>query len=126
MSWNCFRICHGQSSVQHTSESPERYTLTETPISTSSFNFLENQTSRMNDFSTYLTHQGLPLSTLISKQPKTPTPSRITSPKRVIIVNPDNTRCLGQQEQTRRTYTTTPFTQSQWRQLLQSLRQGIQ
>nr|QHB15525.1 AC4 [Begomovirus sp.] len=122
MSWNCFRNCHGRSSVRHTSVSPERYTLTETHISTYLSNSLESPTSRTRDFSTYLTPQGLPISTLISSRPETPTPSRITSPKTAIIVNPDNTRCLGRQEQTKRTCITTPFTQSQWKQLLTSLR----
>ncbi|QMV80672.1 AC4 [Tomato yellow net virus] len=62
----------------------------------------------MLDFSTSLTPEGLPVFTQMFRQPKTPTPSRIISPKRVIIVNPDSTRCLAEQRQIKTTSTTTP------------------
>nr|AXU39859.1 AC4 protein [Desmodium leaf distortion virus]AXU39864.1 AC4 protein [Desmodium leaf distortion virus] len=62
----------------------------------------------MLDFSTSSTQEGLPTFTQMSRLPKTPTPSGITSPKRVIIVNPDNTRCMAEQRQIKTTSTITP------------------
>nr|ABC74534.1 AL4 [Tomato severe leaf curl virus] len=107
----CFKICHGQSSNQRTYESPERNTQMDFRTSTVSSNSPGSPTSRMLDFSTSLTPEGLPIFIQTHRQPKTPTPSRITSPKKVIIVNPDNTKCLGVQNQTKTTSTTTPSMQ---------------
>ncbi|UNA95272.1 AC4 [Euphorbia severe leaf golden mosaic virus] len=109
--FNCFNSSHGQSSNQHTSESPERNTPTDSPTFTASYNSPESLTSRMLDFSTSLTPEGLPVFTQMFRQPKTPTPSRITSPKKVIIVRPDDTKCLGVQRQIKTTSTTTPSMQ---------------
>ncbi|AAD22943.1 AC4 [Bean calico mosaic virus] len=103
----CFKNCHGQSSNQHISESPERNIQMDSLIYTVSFNSQASPTSRMLDFSTLLTQEGLPIFTQTFRQPRTPTQSRTTSPKKVIIVNPGNIRCLAQQNQTRTTYTTT-------------------
>ncbi|UWJ07344.1 AC4 protein [Begomovirus paulistiensis] len=105
--FRCFKISNGQSSDQHTSELPERNTPMADHIYTVSSNFPGNRTSRMLDFSTSLTPEGLPLFTQMSRQPKTPTPSRTTSPKRVTIVNPDGTRCLGEQREIKTMSTTT-------------------
>ncbi|ARM20163.1 AC4 protein [Jacquemontia yellow vein virus] len=105
--FRCFNPYHGQLSNPHTSESPERNMPMGSLTYTASSNYRGSPTSRMLDFSTSLTQEGLPIFTQISRQPKTPTPSRITSPKKVIIVNPDCTRCLGEQSQTKTTSTTT-------------------
>nr|QMV80677.1 AC4 [Tomato mosaic severe dwarf virus] len=109
--FKCFNPFHGQSSNPHISESPERNIQTGIPISTVSYNSQESRTSRMLDFSTSLTPEGLPVFTQMFRQPKTPTPSRIISPKRVIIVNPDNTRCLGVRRPIKTTSTTTQLMQ---------------
>ncbi|UFT26573.1 AC4 protein [Desmodium yellow spot virus] len=109
--FKCFKPYHGQSSNQPTFESQERNTQTDSHTFTVSSNSPASRTSRMLDFSTSLTPEGLPIFTQMSKLPKTPTPSRITSPKRVIIVNPDNTKCLGEQNQTKTMSTTTPSMQ---------------
>nr|AIQ86205.1 AC4 [Squash leaf curl virus]AIQ86304.1 AC4 [Squash leaf curl virus] len=107
----CFCISRGQSSNQITLESPERNIPTGLRTYTASFNYLENPTSRMLDFSTSLTPDGLPDFTRTFRLPKTPTPSRTTSPKKVIIVNPGNIKCLGVQSRTKTTYITTPSMQ---------------
>nr|AIQ86364.1 AC4 [Squash leaf curl virus] len=107
----CFCISRGQSSNRITLESPERNIPTGLRTYTASFNYLENPTSRMLDFSTSLTPDGLPDFTRTFRLPKTPTPSRTTSPKKVIIVNPGNIKCLGVQSQTKTTYITTPSMQ---------------
>nr|ADX96024.1 AC4 [Squash leaf curl virus] len=105
----CFCISRGQSSNRITLESPERNIPTGLRTYTASFNYLENPTSRMLDyFSTSLTPDGLPDFTRTFRLPKTPTPSRTTSPKKVIIVNPGNIKCLGVQSRTKTTYITTP------------------
>ncbi|ACD93160.1 AC4 [Sida yellow leaf curl virus] len=109
--FRCFNPFHGQSLNPHTYESPERSTPTASLIFTVLSNSPASPTSRMLDFSTSLTPDGLPDFTPIFRQPKTPTPSRITSPKRVIIVNPDSTRCLGEQRGIKTTYTITPSMQ---------------
>nr|AIQ85991.1 AC4 [Squash leaf curl virus] len=103
----CFCISRGQSSNRITLESPERNIPTGLRTYTASFNYLENPTSRMLDFSTSLTPDGLPDFTRTFRLPKTPTPSRTTSPKKVIIVNPGNIKCLGVQSRTKTTYITT-------------------
>ncbi|CAP07294.1 AC4 protein [Euphorbia mosaic Peru virus] len=92
---SCFGTCHGLSSSPRTSESLGNNTPMGSPISTVLFNSPASPISRMLDFSTSLTPDGLPDSIQMSKLQKTPTPSRITSPRRVIIVNPDSTKCLG-------------------------------
>nr|QBL97884.1 AC4 [Squash leaf curl virus] len=107
----CFCISRGQSSNRITLESPERNIPTGLRTYTASFNYLENPTSRMLDFSTSLTPDGLPDFTRTFRLPKTPTPSRTTSPKKVIIVNPGNIKCLGVQSRTKTTYITTPSMQ---------------
>nr|AIQ86235.1 AC4 [Squash leaf curl virus] len=107
----CFCISRGQSSNRITLESPERNIPTGLRTYTASFNYLENPTSRMLDFSTPLTPDGLPDFTRTFRLPKTPTPSRTTSPKKVIIVNPGNIKCLGVQSRTKTTYITTPSMQ---------------
>nr|AIQ86334.1 AC4 [Squash leaf curl virus] len=107
----CFCISRGQSSNRITLESPERNIPTGLRTYTASFNYLENPTSRMLDFSTSLTPDGLPVFTRTFRLPKTPTPSRTTSPKKVIIVNPGNIKCLGVQSRTKTTYITTPSMQ---------------
>nr|AIQ86413.1 AC4 [Squash leaf curl virus] len=107
----CFCISRGQSSNRITLESPERNIPTGLRTYTASFNYLENPTSRMLDFSTSLTPDGLPDFTRTFRLPKTPTPSRTTSPKKVIIVNPGNIKCLGVQSRTKTTYITTPLMQ---------------
>nr|QBL97877.1 AC4 [Squash leaf curl virus] len=107
----CFCISRGQSSNRITLESPERNIPTGIRTYTASFNYLENPTSRMLDFSTSLTPDGLPDFTRTFRLPKTPTPSRTTSPKKVIIVNPGNIKCLGVQSRTKTTYITTPSMQ---------------
>nr|AIQ85971.1 AC4 [Squash leaf curl virus] len=106
-----FCISRGQSSNRITLESPERNIPTGLRTYTASFNYLENPTSRMLDFSTSLTPDGLPDFTRTFRLPKTPTPSRTTSPKKVIIVNPGNIKCLGVQSRTKTTYITTPSMQ---------------
>ncbi|ADK97753.1 AC4 [Melon chlorotic mosaic virus] len=93
----CFKNWHGQLSNRNISESQERNTPTALHTYTVSYSYPESRTSRMQDFSTLLTPEGLPVFTQTFRQPKTPTPSRITSPKKVIIVNPANIRCLGVQ-----------------------------
>nr|AIQ86239.1 AC4 [Squash leaf curl virus] len=107
----CFCISRGQSSNRITLESPERNIPTGLRTYTASFNYLENPTSRMLDFLTSLTPDGLPDFTRTFRLPKTPTPSRTTSPKKVIIVNPGNIKCLGVQSRTKTTYITTPSMQ---------------
>ncbi|UFT26552.1 AC4 protein [Macroptilium mottle virus] len=107
--FKCFNVCHGQSSDPHTSESPERNIQTDSHIYTVSSNYQESPTSRMQDFSTSLTPEGLPIFTRTFRQPRTPTPSETTSPKTVIIVNPDNTKCLGEQKRIKTTSTITPL-----------------
>nr|AIQ86225.1 AC4 [Squash leaf curl virus] len=107
----CFCISRGRSSNRITLESPERNIPTGLRTYTASFNYLENPTSRMLDFSTSLTPDGLPDFTRTFRLPKTPTPSRTTSPKKVIIVNPGNIKCLGVQSRTKTTYITTPSMQ---------------
>nr|AIQ85888.1 AC4 [Squash leaf curl virus] len=107
----CFCISRGQSSNRITLESPERNIPTGLRTYTASFNYLVNPTSRMLDFSTSLTPDGLPDFTRTFRLPKTPTPSRTTSPKKVIIVNPGNIKCLGVQSRTKTTYITTPSMQ---------------
>nr|AIQ86160.1 AC4 [Squash leaf curl virus] len=107
----CFCISRGQSSNRITLESPERNIPTGLRTYTASFNYLENPTSRMLDFSTSLTPDGLPDFTRTFRLPKTPSPSRTTSPKKVIIVNPGNIKCLGVQSRTETTYITTPSMQ---------------
>nr|AIQ86522.1 AC4 [Squash leaf curl virus]AIQ86527.1 AC4 [Squash leaf curl virus]AIQ86531.1 AC4 [Squash leaf curl virus] len=108
----CFCISRGQSSNRITLESPERNIPTGLRTYTASFNYLENPTSRMLDyFSSSLTPDGLPDFTRTFRLPKTPTPSRTTSPKKVIIVNPGNIKCLGVQSRTKTTYITTPSMQ---------------
>ncbi|AGI42764.1 AC4 [Abutilon golden mosaic Yucatan virus] len=116
--FKCFKPSLGQSSNPHISESHERNIQTGSHTFTVSSSSPASPTSRMLDFSTSLTQEGLPLFTQISRLPKTPTPSRITSPKRVIIVNPDNTRCLAEQRQIRTTFTTTPSMHLVWERLL--------
>ncbi|QCG75876.1 C4 protein [Tomato twisted leaf virus] len=113
----CFKHSHGQSSNQPTSESQERNTPTVSHISTVSSSSPASQTSRMLGFSTLLTPEGLPLFTQMSRQPKTPMPSRTTSPRRVIIVNPDNTKCLAEQSQIKTTCITTPSMHLVWEKL---------
>ncbi|AGV02079.1 putative AC4 [Cotton chlorotic spot virus] len=93
--FKCFKIYSGESSNRHTSGWPERNTVTETHISTVLSNYQESQTSRMLGFSTLLTPEGLPVFTQTYNRPKTPMPSKITSPKEVIFVNPDNTNHMG-------------------------------
>ncbi|AEF12624.1 AC4 protein [Chenopodium leaf curl virus] len=105
--FSCFNPCLGQSSNLHTSESQERNTQMGSLIYTVSSNSPVSPTSRMLDFSTSLTPEGLPDFTRTSKALKTPTPSRITSPRKVIIVNPDNTKCLGVQRRIKTTCITT-------------------
>nr|WFQ89675.1 MAG: AC4 protein [Squash leaf curl virus]WFQ89720.1 MAG: AC4 protein [Squash leaf curl virus]WFQ89725.1 MAG: AC4 protein [Squash leaf curl virus] len=107
----CFCISRGQSSNRITLESPERNIPTGLRTYTASFNYLENPTSRILDFSTSLTPDGLPDFTRTFRLPRTPTPSRTTSPKKVIIVNPGNIKCLGVQSRTKTTYITTPSMQ---------------
>nr|WFQ89680.1 MAG: AC4 protein [Squash leaf curl virus] len=107
----CLCISRGQSSNRITLESPERNIPTGLRTYTASFNYLENPTSRMLDFSTSLTPDGLPDFTRSFRLPRTPTPSRTTSPKKVIIVNPGNIKCLGVQSRTKTTYITTPSMQ---------------
>nr|WFQ89715.1 MAG: AC4 protein [Squash leaf curl virus] len=107
----CFCISRGRSSNRITLESPERNIPTGLRTYTASFNYLGNPTSRMLDFSTSLTPDGLPDFTQTFRLPKTPTPSRTTSPKKVIIVNPGNIKCLGVQNQTKTTYIITPLMQ---------------
>nr|AIQ86424.1 AC4 [Squash leaf curl virus] len=107
----CFCISRGQSSNRITLESPERNIPTGLRTYTASFNYLGNPTSRMLDFSTSLTPDGLPDFTRTFRLPKTPTPSRTTSPKKVIIVNPGNIKCLGVQSRTKTTYIITPSMQ---------------
>nr|AGI96972.1 AC4 [Squash leaf curl virus]AIQ86463.1 AC4 [Squash leaf curl virus]AIQ86483.1 AC4 [Squash leaf curl virus] len=107
----CFCISRGQSSNRITLESPERNIPTGLRTYTASFNYLENPTSRMLDFSTSLTPDGLPDFTRTFRLPKTPTPSRTTSPKKVIIVNPGNIKCLGVQSRPKTTYFPTPSMQ---------------
>nr|ALX81386.1 C4 [Tomato common mosaic virus]QID57460.1 AC4 protein [Tomato common mosaic virus]QID57465.1 AC4 protein [Tomato common mosaic virus]QID57470.1 AC4 protein [Tomato common mosaic virus]QNO58425.1 ac4 [Tomato common mosaic virus] len=109
--FKCFNLFHGQSSNPHIYESPERNTPTGSPTFTVLSNSPENRISRMLGFSTSLTPDGLPDFTQMFRQPKTPMQSRITSPKKVIIVNPDSTRCLGEQRQIKTTCTTTPSMQ---------------
>nr|ALC76568.1 AC4 protein [Rhynchosia golden mosaic Yucatan virus] len=115
----CFNICHGQSSNPHTSGSQERNIQTGSHTYTASSNFQESPTSRMLDFSTSLTPEGLPIFTQTFRQPKTPMPSRTTSPKMVIIVNPGNTKCLGVQRPIKTTYITTPSMQEVKKRLSQ-------
>nr|ABB70088.1 AC4 [Squash leaf curl virus] len=107
----CFCISRGRSSNRITLESPERNIPTGLRTYTASFNYLENRTSRMLDFSTSLTPDGLPDFTQTFRLPKTPTPSRTTSPKKVIIVNPGSIKCLGVQSQTKTTYIIMPLMQ---------------
>ncbi|QDJ95900.1 AC4 protein [Cucumber chlorotic leaf virus] len=109
--FRCFSIFTGQSSNQRISESHERNIPTDSHTYTVSSNYQTNLTSRMLDFSTLLTQEGLPVFTQTYRQPKTPMPSRTTSPKRVIIVNPDSTKCLGVQRPTKTTSTATPSMQ---------------
>nr|QLL27021.1 AC4 [Cucurbit leaf crumple virus] len=109
--FRCFSILTGQSSNRRISESHERNIPTGSRTYTASFNYPVSLTSRMLDFSTLLTPEGLPVFTQMFRQPKTPTPSRITSPKKVIIVSPGNTRSLGVQNLARTTSITTPSTQ---------------
>ncbi|AFD62680.1 AC4 [Tomato rugose yellow leaf curl virus] len=116
--FKCFKPFHGQSSNPHMSESQERNTQTDIPTFIVSSSYPESLTSRMLDFSTLLTPEGLPIFTQMSRQPKTPTPSRITSPKRVIIVNPANIKCLGVQSQIKMTSITTPSMQEELQKLL--------
>nr|AFD62687.1 AC4 [Tomato rugose yellow leaf curl virus] len=123
--FKCFKPFHGQSSSQHMSESQERNTPTDIPISIVSSSYPESRTSRMLDFSTLLTPEGLPIFTQMSRQPKTPTPSRITSPKRVIFVNPDNTGYLGAQRPIKTTFTTTPSMPEELQRLLRLLEPEI-
>nr|AGD98908.1 AC4 [Tomato rugose yellow leaf curl virus] len=80
----------------------------------------------MLDFSTLLTPEGLPIFTQMSRQPKTPTPSRITSPKRVIFVNPDNTRYVGEQRPIKTMFTTTPSMPEELQRLFRLLEPEIQ
>ncbi|QCB65755.1 AC4 protein [Tomato chlorotic leaf curl virus] len=124
--FRCFKPFHGQSSSQPISGSPERITQTETPISTALFNSPGSPTSRMLDFSTLLTPDGQPLFTQIFRQPKTPMPSRITSPKRVTIVNPDSTRFLGEPKPIRTMSITTPSMQEVFQRLLTLSKPEIQ
>ncbi|AGI42769.1 AC4 protein [Vigna yellow mosaic virus] len=107
MLFRCFRVSRGQSSNRHTYEFPERNMQMDSHISTVSFNYPVSPASRMLDFSTSLTPEGLPVFTQTFKQPKIQMQSRITSPKRVIIVNPGSTKCLGQQNRTKTTSTIT-------------------
>ncbi|ADM64622.2 cell cycle regulator [Spinach severe curly top virus] len=116
--FNCFKTFHGQSSNQHTLESPQRDMQMEHHISTVSYNYPESPTSRTADFSTLLTPGGVPITILMSKQPRTPMQSTITSPKKVIIVNPDNTRSLAVQKPIKTTSTTTQLTQEVSKRLL--------
>nr|QKV49869.1 AC4 protein [Rhynchosia golden mosaic Sinaloa virus] len=109
--FSCFSRFHGQSSNPRTYESQERNIQTGSHTYTVSSNFQESLTSRMLDFSTSVTPEGLPIFTQTFRQPKTPMPSRITSPKMVIIVNPGNTKCLGVQRQIRTTSTITQLMQ---------------
>nr|WKW49324.1 AC4 protein [Euphorbia severe leaf golden mosaic virus] len=105
--FNCFYPPHGQSSYQHTLESPERNTTTDSTTFTASYYSPESLTLRMLDFTTSLTPEGLPVFTQMFRQPKTPTPSRVTSPKKMIIVRPDDTKCLRVQRQIKTPSTTT-------------------
>ncbi|ABD65394.1 AC4 protein [Rhynchosia golden mosaic Sinaloa virus] len=109
--FSCFSRCHGQSSNPHTYVSQESNIQTGSLIYTVSSNYQESPTSRMLDFSTSLTPEGLPIFTQTFRRPKTPMPSRITSPKMVIIVNPDNTKYLGVQKQIRTMSTITQLMQ---------------
>nr|AIQ86123.1 AC4 [Squash leaf curl virus] len=106
-----FCISRGQSANRVTLESPERNIPTGLRTYTGSFNYRENPTSRMLDFSTSLTRGGLPDFTRTLRLQKKPTPSRTTSPKKVIIVNPGNIKCLGVHSRTKTTYITTPSMQ---------------
>ncbi|AFY22649.1 AC4 protein [Corchorus mottle virus] len=114
----CFKPFHGRSSNQPTSESHERNIPTEIPISTVLYSYQESPTSRMLDFSTLLIPEGQPLFTRTCKLPKTPSPSRTTSPKMVTIVNPDSSKCLGVPKQTRTMSITTPSMQEVFQRLL--------
>ncbi|AGC54795.1 hypothetical protein [Melon chlorotic leaf curl virus] len=109
--FKCFKVSHGRSSNRRISVSPERNIQMDSRTYTASFNFQASPTSRMLDFSTLLTPEGLPDFTRTFKLPKTPMPSRITSPKKVIIVNPGSTRCLGVQSPIKTTFITTPSMQ---------------
>nr|ABB76204.1 AC4 [Squash mild leaf curl virus] len=109
--FRCLSICNGRSSNQHISESHERNIPTGSRTYTASYSYPVRLTSRMLDFSTLLTPEGLPVFTRTFRQPKTPTPSRITSPKKVIIVSPGNIKCLGVQNLAKTTYITTPSMQ---------------
>nr|ARV90466.1 AC4 protein [Euphorbia yellow mosaic virus] len=104
---SCFGTCHGLSSSRRTSESLESSTPMGSPISTVLFNSPASPTSRMLGFSTSLTPDGLPNFTQMRNRPRTPTPSKITSPKKVIIVNPANIKCLGVPSPIKMTSTTT-------------------
>nr|ACB32240.1 AL4 [Gene silencing vector pJRTCLCrVA.008]ACB32245.1 AL4 [Gene silencing vector pJRTCLCrVA.009] len=117
--FKCFKPYHGQSSNQHIFELPERSTRTDSHTFTVSSNSLESPTSRIRDFSTLLTPEGRPIFTQTYKQPKTPTPSRITSPKTAIVVNPDSSKCLGVQRRIKTTSIITPSMHLVWRKLLQ-------
>ncbi|ART33329.1 AC4 [Bean leaf crumple virus] len=109
--FKCFNICPGRSSNPRTSESPERNIPTGSRTYTALYNYPVSPTSRMLDFSTLLTPDGLPVFTQTFRQPKTPMPSRITSPKRVIIVNPGNIKCLGVPNQIKKSSIITPSMQ---------------
>nr|QKV49864.1 AC4 protein [Rhynchosia golden mosaic Sinaloa virus] len=115
--FSCFSRYNGQSSNPHTYVSQERNIPMGSLTYTVSSNSQASLTSRMQDFSTSLTPEGLPIFTQTFRQPKTPMPSRITSPKMVIIVNPGNTKCLGVQRQIKTTSTIT--------QLMQQVRQRL-
>nr|AOT83446.1 AC4 [Wissadula yellow mosaic virus] len=124
--FRCFMPSNGQSSNQHISESQERNIQTDSHIFTVSSSYPESRISRMLDFSTSLTQEGLPVFTQMYRQPKTPTPSRITSPKKVIIVNPDSTKCLGEQTQPKTTSFATPSMHQVWAKLLKLSKSEIQ
>nr|ASF23360.1 aC4 [Tomato mild yellow leaf curl Aragua virus] len=106
-----FKTCLGQSSNRRTSESLERNIAMVPRTYTASSNYLASPTSRMLDFSTSLTPDGLPVFTRTFRLPRTPTPSRITSPKKVIIVSPGNIKCLGVQNQIKTMSIITPSMQ---------------
>nr|AYP31133.1 AC4 [Squash leaf curl virus] len=107
----CFCIFQRGISLRGSPESPRRNFSEGPAIYTASFNFLENPTSRVVDFLAFPPPDGLPDFHRTFRLPKAPKPSRTTSPKKVIIGNPGNIKCLGVQSRTKTTYITTPSMQ---------------
>nr|ABQ14478.1 AC4 [Squash leaf curl virus] len=94
-----------------TLESPERNIPTGLPHLHASSNYRENPTTRSWEFFQPTPRGGLPDFTRKSGRQKKPTPARTTSPKKVIIGNPGNIKCLGVQSRTETTYITMPLMQ---------------